>query len=102
MLSLGVSVKSEGLVEDVAIGGPVQKAGVAPGAKITSVDGRAFSPTVLREAAASGEAVELTVRNGEHISTHKVDYHGGERYPHLERENGKPDLLAEIVRAVVK
>jgi hypothetical protein len=44
----------------------------------------------------------LTVRNGEHISTHKVDYHGGERYPHLERENGKPDLLAEIVRAVVK
>lgn len=102
MLSLGVSVKSEGLVEDVAIGGPVQKAGIAPGAKITSVDGRAFSPTVLREAAASGEAVELTVRNGEHISTHKVDYHGGERYPHLERENGKPDLLAEIVRAVVK
>ncbi len=101
MLSLGVSVKSEGLVEDVAIGGPVQKAGIAPGAKITSVDGRSFSPSVLREAAGSGEPVELMVRNGEHISTHKVDYRGGERYPHLERENGKPDLLAEIVRTKV-
>jgi len=102
MLSLGVSVKSEGLVEDVAIGGPVQKAGIAPGAKITSVDGRAFSTTALREAAASGEPIELMVRNGEHISTHRVDYHSGERYPHLERVNGKPDLLTEIVRAVVK
>ena len=102
MLSLGVSVKSEGQVEDVAIGGPVQKAGIAPGAKITSVDGRAFSPTVLREAAASGEPIELMVRNGEHISTHRVDYSGGEKYPHLERQNGKPDLLAEIVRAVLK
>ncbi len=102
MLSLGVSVKSDGLVEDVAIGGPVQKAGIAPGAKITSVDGRAFSPAVLREAAGSGEPVELMVRNGEHISTHRVDYHGGEKYPHLERENGKPDLLTGILRSVVK
>ncbi len=101
MLSLGVRVKSEGVVEDVAIGGPVQKAGIAPGAKITSVDGRGFSPTVLREAAASGEPIELMVRNGEHISTHRVDYSGGEKYPHLERENGKPDLLTEIVRSKV-
>jgi hypothetical protein len=31
-----------------------------------------------------------------------VDYHGGEKYPHLERENGKPDLLDEIVKSVVK
>jgi predicted metalloprotease with PDZ domain len=102
MLSLGLSVKSEGLVEDVAIGGPVQKAGIAPGAKITSVDGRAFSPSVLREAAAGGEAIELMVRNGEHISTHRVNYFGGDKYPHLERQNGKPDVLDEIVRALVK
>ncbi len=99
MLSLGVSMKSEGLVEDVAIGGPVQKAGIAPGTKITSIDGRAFSPSVLREAAASGEPIELMVRNGEHISTHRVDYSGGEKYPHLERQNGKPDLLGEIVKS---
>ncbi len=102
MLSLGVRVKSEGLVEDVTIGGPVQKAGIAPGAKITSVDGRAFSPTVLREAVASGEPIELMVRNGEHISTHRVDYFGGEKYPHLERQNGKPDVLDEILRSLVK
>ena len=101
MPSLGVSVKSEGVVADVTMGGPVQKAGIAPGAKITSVDGRTFSPIVLREAAASGEPIELMVRNGDHISTHRVDYSGGEKYPHLERENAKPDLLSGILRSRV-
>jgi predicted metalloprotease with PDZ domain len=101
MPSLGLRAKTEGVVEDVVIGGPVQKAGIAPGAKITSIDGRAFSPTVLREAAASDGPLEFMVRSGDHISTHKVDYHGGEKYPHLDRENNKPDLLSDIVRAKV-
>jgi len=36
--------------------------------------------------------IELTVRNGEYTSTRKVDYHGGERYPHLERRNSRAGL----------
>jgi hypothetical protein len=44
----------------------------------------------------------LVAKNGDYFSTHKVDYRGGERYPHLERMNGKPDLLMEIVRPRVK
>ncbi|MDP9114557.1 MAG: M61 family peptidase [Acidobacteriota bacterium] len=101
MLSLGVSVKNDGLVADVALGSAAQKAGLAPGAKITTVDGRAFSPAVLHEAAASGEPIELMVRNGEYVGALRVDYSGGEKYPHLERQNGKPDLLADIVRSKV-
>ena len=85
---------------------PGAKSGHRAGATITSVNGRQFSPTVLREAvqgaAKSGEPIELMVRNGEYISTHKVDYHGGEKYPHLERRNGKPDMLTEIVRPRAK
>jgi len=41
----------------------------------------------------------LVVKNGEYFSTHSVNYHAGERYPHLERQYGKPDLLTDIVRA---
>jgi hypothetical protein len=26
-----------------------------------------------------------------------MDYHGGERYPALERQPGRPDILSEIV-----
>ena len=105
-LSLGVVVKGEGVVEDVEIGGAVQKAGVAPGAHITSVNGRQFTAALLREAvqnaAVRGEPIELVVKNGDYFSTHRVDYRGGERYPHLERESGKPDLLTEIVRPRLK
>ena len=103
MLSLGLSLKSEGLVEDVEMGGPAQKAGIAPGEKVASVNGRTFSTEALREAVqtAVGDTgpIELVIRNGEYVRKHDVDYHGGEKYPHLEREKGKPDLLAEIVRA---
>ncbi len=105
-LSLGVVVKSDGAVEDVEIGGPVQKAGIAPGARITSVNGRQFTAAQLRDAvqsaASSGEPIELVVKNGDYFSTHNVDYRGGEKYPHLERAAGKADMLAEIVRARVK
>jgi hypothetical protein len=27
-----------------------------------------------------------------------VDYHDGEKYPRLERDNGKPDLLTAILK----
>jgi predicted metalloprotease with PDZ domain len=104
--SLGMTVKSDGLVADVVIGGPVQKAGVAPGVTITSVNGRQFTATVLREevqnAAKTSDPIELTVRSGEYTSTRKVDYHGGERYPHLERRIGKSDMLTEIVQPLAK
>lgn len=104
--SLGILVKSDGLVADVVMGGPAQKAGVVPGATITSVNGRQFTATVLREevqgAAKTTDPLELTVRSGEYTSTRKVDYHGGERYPHLTRQNGKPDMLTEIVEPRAK
>ncbi len=108
--SLGMSVKNDGLVADVVMGGPAQKAGVAPGVTITSVNGRQFTATVLREEVQGAaktpgridEPIDLVVRSGEYTSTRKVDYHGGERYPHLERRNGKPDLLTEIVQPRAK
>jgi predicted metalloprotease with PDZ domain len=104
--SLGMSVKSDGLVADVVIGSPVQRAGIAPGVTITSVNGRQFTASVLREeaqgAAKTTEPIEFMVRSGEYTSTRKVDYHGGERYPHLERRNGKPDMLTDIVKARTK
>jgi predicted metalloprotease with PDZ domain len=108
--SLGMIMRSDGMVADVAIGSPVQRSGVVPGSTITSVNGRQFTATVLREevqgaaktAAKTVGPMELTVRNGEFTSTHKVDYHGGERYPHLVPQNGRPDMLANIVQARTK
>jgi predicted metalloprotease with PDZ domain len=88
-------------VGDVIAGSPAAQAGIAPGMKLVAVNGRRWTPEILREAlrrAKGGrEPIELLVENEEYFQNYRIDYHGGERYPHLER-NGKPDLLSEIAR----
>jgi hypothetical protein len=65
------------------------------------VDSLKFSDDRLSDAikAAAGgqQAIELLVSNGDVYQTHAVDWHGGLRYPHLERDPGQPDLLTAIV-----
>ncbi len=82
---------------------PAAKAGVGPGMKLIAVNSRRFSPDVLREAlrAAKNNAtpIDLLVENTDYYKTYKIDYHGGEKYPHLVRDNSKPDLLTEILKA---
>jgi hypothetical protein len=52
----------------------------------------------LREAAKAGAApINLLVRKGNRFSTVSLDYHGGLRYPHLERIAGSPALLDDIL-----
>jgi hypothetical protein len=41
------------------------------------------------------------VSNDNHFRTLKIDYHGGEKYPHLERDTNAPDLLDDIVKPLV-
>jgi predicted metalloprotease with PDZ domain len=102
--SLGLTVKEDGTVQDVAIGSPAYKAGVAPTDKVIAVDRRQFNPTILREAvqrtAYKTQSVELLVKSGEYFNARKIEYHGGERYPHLERDSSKADLLSKIVEPI--
>jgi predicted metalloprotease with PDZ domain len=88
-------------VGDVIAGSPAAQAGIAPGMKLVAVNGRRWTPDILREAigrAKGGkEPMELLVENEEYFHNYRIDYHGGERYPHLER-NGKPDLLSDIAK----
>ena len=106
MYSIGAAVKGDGTVSDVVLGGPCARAGIAPLTKIVAANGRQFSTQVMREAiaAASSNAgpLELLVKSGEFYKTHKLDYHGGERYPHLERDPSKPDLLSQIITPLAR
>lgn len=106
VFSIGLIVKNDGLVKDVVIGRAAQKAGVAPGATITSVNGHAFSIDALREAIAGAIAIEdpieIAAKNAGATHTFALDYHGGEKYPRLERVANKPDLIESIVRPRTK
>jgi predicted metalloprotease with PDZ domain len=97
--SIGLRVKEDGAILDVAYDGPARKAGVTPSVKLIAVNGREFTPTVLREAvkASAQRPVQLLIKNGEYYETHRVEYSGGERYPHLVRDQSAPDLLTQVI-----
>ncbi len=95
--------KDDGLIVEVIPGSAAAQAGIAPGMKLLGVNGRQWSPEALRAAvrAARGSSapIELLVDNDEYHKAYRVDYHGGERYPHLERDASRPDLMGQIIRS---
>ena len=96
--SAGMWVKGDGTISDVVYGMPAFAAGLTPGMKINSINGRKFDSDVLREELRAHKPLELSVEQGSFAGTFRVDYTGGEQYPHLERIAGRPDVLSDIMR----
>jgi len=42
------------------------------------------------------------VLNGDYYKTFTLNYHDGEKYAHLVRDESKPDVLSEIIKPVAK
>lgn len=89
-------------IVDVVPGSPAANAGLAPGMRLIAVNGRKWSPEILREAIkrakTNSDPIDLLAENGDFYQTYRVDYHRGERYAHLEQISGKVDLLSEIAK----
>jgi len=100
--SLGLSVNDRGEIWDVVGDSLADKAKLAPGEKILAVNGYVFNggrvTEALKEGVTSKEPLRLIVENQDRIRTVELDYHGGMRYPHLVRDESKPDLLLEIIK----
>ena len=102
-VALGLNLRDDGEITDTTEGQVAAKAGIGPGMKVIAVNGRRFSPEGLRDAIRGAKGttatVDLLVENADYYKTYKLDYHGGEMYPHLVREESRPDLLSEIFKA---
>ena len=100
--SIGLVLNEDGHIVDTVEGMAAAKAGIGPGMKLIAVNGRRFSADVLRDALKAGrsssEPLQLLVENTEYYKTYKLDYHGGEKYPHLVRDESKPDMLSDIIK----
>jgi predicted metalloprotease with PDZ domain len=100
--SIGLDLREDGVITDTIEGMPAALAGIGPGMKLVAVNSRQYTPEVLRDALKAAkvgtEPIELLVENTDYYKTYKLDYHGGERYPHLVRDESKPDLLTEIYK----
>jgi predicted metalloprotease with PDZ domain len=100
--SLGMNVNANGSVLDVVPGMPAANAGLAPGMRILSVNGRGWSVDALHDAVRStrnrASSIEVNVENLGFAGNARISYHGGEMYPHLVRDESHPDLLSDILR----
>ena len=90
-----------GVIADVVWGSPAFKAGLTEGGQILSVNGIAYDADVLKDAIravhAANSPIELIVRTGDRYRVVDLDYHGGLRYPHLQRDSSVTARLDDIL-----
>jgi predicted metalloprotease with PDZ domain len=100
--SIGLRLNADGSIADVIEGMPAARAGIGPGMKILAVNGKTYSPEVLRDSVRATtdprqRRIELLIDNEGHVATFQVTYVEGEKYPVLERDGSKPDTLGRII-----
>jgi predicted metalloprotease with PDZ domain len=101
--SLGLVLAEDGTVRDSIVDFPAFKAGISAGMKIVGVDGRLYTHDLLKDAIDAAKdgshPISLLVVHDEYYKTCAIDYHGGQPFPHLVREEGKEDYLDELIKA---
>jgi predicted metalloprotease with PDZ domain len=90
-----------GSIANVWWNSPAFKAGVTPAMEIVSVNGKAFTAQVLRDAILQAEKTKqplsLQFRERDEYKTVSIPYYDGLRVPSLQRVEGTPDRLDDIL-----
>jgi predicted metalloprotease with PDZ domain len=102
LYSIGLQLSPDGMVSDALVGGQAFEAGLSSGMKVIGVNGRVYSKESLDDAIKgsneSTKPITLLAVDDEYIRTFTINYHGGERHPHLVRASGQPDYLDELIK----
>ncbi len=100
--SIGLQVGGDGTVNDSIVGSPAFNAGISSGMKVVGVNGRLFRQDLLddaiKDAKDSSKPISLLVVVDDYYRTCDIDYHGGPRYPHLERVSDRADYLDDLIK----
>jgi predicted metalloprotease with PDZ domain len=100
--SIGLQIAADGTVNDSLVGSPAFEAGITTGMKIAAVNGRVYTNDLLDDAIAAAKdstsPITLLVIADDYYKTATINYHGGPRYPHLVRDEAKPDYLDEVIK----
>lgn len=99
--SLGMTVDKDGVAGSILWDGPAFRADIINGTKILAVDGMAYNrerlEAAIRTAADGKTPVRLLVERGGRYRTVEIDYHGGLRWPHLEKVGTGPDWFDQLL-----
>jgi len=103
--SIGLQLGEDGTVRDAFVGSPAFEAGISSGMKVVGVNGRVYNHDLLEDAIKASkdttQPITLLVIVDEYYQTSTINYHGGLRYPHLIRDETKPDYLDEVIKTKV-
>jgi predicted metalloprotease with PDZ domain len=106
LFSIGIEIDDkdkEGTIDQVVWDSPAFKSKLTEGVQILAVNGIAYSADVLKDAISAAKKtkapIELIAKSGDRFMVANLDYHGGLRYPHLERVASDPKLLDDILAA---
>jgi predicted metalloprotease with PDZ domain len=97
----GFTVGNDGKIGSVLWDSAAFNAGLTIGSELVAVNGRKFDGDALKqaikEAAGNGPAPELLVHGGDVYRTVKLDWHGGLRYPRLQKVGTGPGTLDALL-----
>ena len=105
LYSLGLRLAADGDVQESLVGSLAYVAGITQGMRVVAVNDRAYTSDLLNDALKASpktdQPIRLLVLGDDYYKTCAINYHQGERYPHLTRLEGKPDLLDEIAKPLM-
>src|SRR5271156_2440587 len=100
--SIGLQLGEDGTVADSIVGSPAYQAGGTSGMKVIGVNGRLYThdrlDDAIKAAQETSKPIVLLVVVDDYFQTSTINYHGGGRYPHLERDTAKPDYLDDLIK----
>ena len=97
----GFVVGNDGKITSVLWDSPAFNAGLSIGSQIVAVNGRNFDmdgiKQAMKDAANGGASPQLLVHDGDLYRTVALDWHGGLRYPRLEKTGKGPGTLDALL-----
>lgn len=102
LFSIGVEIDDkDATILRVMWGSAAYGAKLTEGTQIVAVNGTPYAASVLKEAIqtakTSKDPINLILKTGERFRVVALEYHGGLRYPHLERDPSVPARLDDIL-----
>jgi predicted metalloprotease with PDZ domain len=102
--SLGVDIdEKDGTIVNVMWGSPAFDAAITEGMQILAINGESYSGELLKRTITASKSqpgrIDVILKLNDRYLVAHVDYHGGLRYPHLERDAAAtaPALLDAIL-----
>jgi predicted metalloprotease with PDZ domain len=106
LFSAGMFLNNDGKIIDVLWNGPAFKAGLAPGMKLISVNGHAYSTkalwTEIAAAKQGSQPLQISAEEDDAVVAYTIHYNDGLKYPNLTRAQGKTDYLQQILAPKAK